>query len=98
MRTRRIDEDIILGVYDSIIIATKKDITIRLGTQGYEDGQIYYIRNHTDGYVNLYGRISDKGYSNFDYKTVKLNSGDMAMVIYDIVNNVWTYNYMVRNE
>ena len=98
LRTRRIDEDIILGVYDSIIIATKKDITIRLGTQGYEDGQIYYIRNHTDGYVNLYGRISDKGYSNFDYKTVKLNSGDMAMVIYDIVNNVWTYNYMVRNE
>lgn len=98
LRTRRIEEDIILGVYDSIIIAVKKDITIRLGTQGYEDGQIYYIRNHTDGYVNLYGRISDKGYSNFDYKTVKLNSGDMAMVIYDIVNNVWTYNYMVRNE
>lgn len=98
LRTRRIEEDIILGVYDSIIIAVKKDITIRLGIQGYEDGQIYYIRNHTDGYVNLYGRISDKGYYNFDYKTVKLNSGDMAMVIYDIINNVWTYNYMVRNE
>lgn len=98
LRTRRISEDIILGVYDSIIIAVKKDITIKLGTQGYEDGQIYYIRNHTDGYVNLYGRISNKGYPNSDYKTVKLNPGDMAIVIYDIVNNVWTYNYVVRSE
>lgn len=98
LKARRIGQNTTLSTMDSVIFVITKDITITLPTSGVEDGQIYYIRNHTDGRVYVKGRISNKGYPNSDYKTVWIANGDMNIYIYDAVNNVWIYNYVIRDK
>lgn len=98
MQTRRISSSTTLSVLDSVILATRADINLTLPTSDVEDGQIYFIRNHTNGKVYVKGRISNKGYPNSDYKTVGIAAGDLNVYIYDAVNNVWTYNYAIRDK
>lgn len=95
LKTRRAFTSQTLSLMDSIIIAMNKDIKLTLPT-GAEDGQIYFIRNHTTGNVKIEGRISPLGYPTSAYTTVNLNAGDLAVLIYDIDYNIWTANYCVR--
>ena len=95
LRTRRIGSSKTLSLMDSIIMAISKGITLTLPT-GAEDGQIYFIRNHSDGDVYVYGRISPLGYPTSGTRQIHIPSGKMGILIYDKVNNIWTANHLDR--
>lgn len=91
LRTRRIDSSQTLSLMDSIIIAISQGVTLTLPTNA-EDGQIYFIRNHSNGDVHVYGRISPLGYPTSETRSVHITAGWLAIFIYDKVNNIWTGN------
>jgi hypothetical protein len=91
LRTRRISSGETLSLMDSIVIAISKGITMNLPS-GAEDGQIYFIRNHSNGDVYVYGRISPLGYPTSETRKVHVTGGWLAIFIYDKVNNIWTGN------
>lgn len=91
LRTRRIDSSQTLSLMDSIIIAISQGVTLTLPTNA-EDGQIYFIRNHSNGDVHVYGRISPLGYPTSGTRSVHITAGWLAIFIYDKVNNIWTGN------
>lgn len=95
LKTRRVSQSEYLSSMDSIVIAVSKDITLSL-PYAQEDGQIYFIRNHTEGNVYIAGSISSLSYPTSGYASIKLNKGDLAILIFDKVNNVWTANYAGR--
>ena len=80
---------------DSIIMAISQGITLTLPTDA-EDGQIYFIRNHSNGDVYVYGRISPLGYPTSETRQIHIPSGKMGILIYDRVNNIWTANHLDR--
>lgn len=91
LRTRRIGSSETLSLMDSIVIAISKGITMNLPSDA-EDGQIYFIRNHSNGDVYVYGRISPLGYPTSGTTKVHITGGWLAIFIYDKVNNIWTGN------
>lgn len=91
LRTRRIGSSETLSLMDSIIMAISQGITLTLPTNA-EDGQIYFIRNHSNGDVHVYGRISPLGYPTSETRSVHITAGWLAIFIYDKVNNIWTGN------
>lgn len=91
LRTRRISSSETLSLMDSIVIAISKGITMNLPSDA-EDGQIYFIRNHSNGDVYVYGRISPLGYPTSGTTKVHITGGWLAIFIYDKVNNIWTGN------
>ena len=91
LRTRRVDSNITLSLMDSIIMAVSKGITMNLPSNA-EDGQIYFIRNHSNGDVYVYGRISPLGYPTSGTTKVHITGGWLAIFIYDKFNNIWTGN------
>ena len=91
LRTRRIGSSETLSLMDSIVIAISKGITMNLPSDA-EDGQIYFIRNHSNGDVYVYGRISPLGYPTSETTKVHITGGWLAIFIYDKVNNIWTGN------
>jgi hypothetical protein len=91
LRTRRINSSQTLSLMDSIIIAISQGVTLTLPTNA-EDGQIYFIRNHSNGDVHVYGRISPLGYPTSGTRSVHITAGWLAIFIYDKVNNIWTGN------
>mgnify|MGYP000014813043 FL=1 len=91
LRTRRIDSSQTLSLMDSIIIAISQGVTLTLPINA-EDGQIYFIRNHSNGDVHVYGRISPLGYPTSETRSVHITAGWLAIFIYDKVNNIWTGN------
>lgn len=91
LRTRRIGSNETLSLMDSIVIAISKGITMNLPSYA-EDGQIYFIRNHSNGDVYVYGRISPLGYPTSGTTKVHIAGGWLAIFIYDKVNNIWTGN------
>lgn len=91
LRTRRIGSSETLSLMDSIVIAISKGITMNLPSNA-EDGQIYFIRNHSNGDVYVYGRISPLGYPTSGTTKVHITGGWLAIFIYDKVNNIWTGN------
>lgn len=91
LRTRRIGSSKTLSLMDSIVIATSKGITMNLPSDA-EDGQIYFIRNHSNGDVYVYGRISSLGYPTSGTTKVHITGGWLAVFIYDRVSNIWTGN------
>lgn len=95
LRTRRIGSSETLSLMDSIIMAISQGITLTLPTDA-EDGQIYFIRNHSNGDVYVYGRISPLGYPTSEYRQIHIPSGKMGILIYDMVNSIWTANHLDR--
>ncbi|WP_241148718.1 hypothetical protein [Bacteroides clarus] len=95
LRTRRIGSSETLSLMDSIIMAISQGITLTLPTDA-EDGQIYFIRNHSNGDVYVYGRISPLGYPTSETRQIHIPSGKMGILIYDRVNNIWTANHLDR--
>lgn len=95
LRTRRIGSSETLSLMDSIIMAISQGITLTLPTDA-EDGQIYFIRNHSNGDVYVYGRISPLGYPTSGTRQIHIPSGKMGILIYDRVNNIWTANHLDR--
>lgn len=91
LRTRRIGSSETLSLMDSIVIAISKGITMNLPSDA-EDGQIYFIRNHSNGDVYVYGRISPLGYPTSGTTKVHITGGWLAIFIYDKVKNIWTGN------
>lgn len=93
LRTRRITTSQTLSLMDSIIIAIAKDITISLPyDSSVEDGQMYFIRNHTNGVIYIKSKISSLNYPTNAVTTVSLYNGDLATMIFDKVNNIWVAN------
>lgn len=66
---------------DSIIIAISQGVTLTLPTNA-EDGQIYFIRNHSNGDVHVYGRISPLGYPTSETKKCTYNSRLVGYFLY----------------
>lgn len=97
LKTRRVTASCTLSLMDSVIMAVTKDITIRIPyNSDVEDGQMFFIRNHSNGNVNIYGVISALGYPTSSNATIRLNAGDLAILIFDKYNSIWTANYAVR--
>ncbi|WP_300877968.1 phage tail protein [uncultured Bacteroides sp.] len=96
LRTRRITTSTTLGLMDSIILTIRKGITLTLPTGAVEDGQMYFIRNHSDGDVFVHGKISPLGYPTSGNTNVHIPGGYMGTFIYDVVNNVWLANHFGR--
>ena len=90
-RLRRIKEATTLSYMDTTIILTAR-CTVNLPTSNLQDGQMLFIRCHYDGQAFVYGRMSILGYPTSSYTTLTLNGGDMALLIYDQVNNIWIAN------
>ena len=97
-RTRRIDSkayptgNVDLSHLDTNIIVLERR-TLNLPKTNLQNGQMLFVRNHTNNdQCFIYGRIS-LGSSQADkYTTITLNGGEMAVLIYDEVNNIWTAN------
>ena len=97
-RTRRIDSktyptgNVDLSHLDTNIIVLERR-TLNLPKTNLQNGQMLFVRNHTNNDQSfIYGRIS-LGSSQADkYTTITLNGGEMAVLIYDEVNNIWTAN------
>lgn len=95
LRTRRLYSSATLSVMDSIIIAMNKDITFTLlYNSDVEDGQIYFIRNHTGGTIYVKSKISPLGYPTYAVTTVHVPAGKMGIFMYDKANNIWTANHV----
>lgn len=97
-RTRRIDASTFpsgnatLSHLDTNVIVLDRR-TINLPQANLQDGQMLFIRNHTNNnQCFIYGRISGGGSQTASYTTITLNGGEMAVLIYDGVNNIWTAN------
>lgn len=90
-RLRRIKGATTLSHMDTTIILTAR-CTVNLPTSNLQDGQMLFIRCHYDGQAFVYGRMSILGYPTSSYTTLTLNGGDMALLIYDQVNNIWIAN------
>lgn len=98
LRTRRIDAgafpsgNVTLSHLDTNIIVLDRR-TINLPQANLQDGQMLFIRNHTNNnQCFIYGRISGGASQTASYTTITLNGGEMAVLIYDGVNNIWTAN------
>lgn len=88
---RRIKGATTLSYMDTTIILTER-CTVNLPTSNLQDGQMLFIRCHYDGQAFVYGRMSILGYPTSSYTTLTLNGGDMALLIYDQLNNIWIAN------
>lgn len=97
LKTRRVSTSQTLSLMDSIVVAVTKDITLSLlYNSDVEDGQMYFIRNHTNGNIKVRSKISSLGYPTSTVTDVNINAGDMGLFIYDDVNNIWTANSLYR--
>ena len=92
LRTRRVNASMTLDKMDSNIIAVTKDITLTLPTSDVEDGQMYFIRNLTDGNVRINGRVSVLDDPSITGSYADLGAGYLAILMYDKVNNKWLAN------
>lgn len=92
LRTRRVNASMTLDKMDSNIVVVKKDITLTLPTSDVEDGQMYFIRNHSDGNVRINGRVSALDDPSITGSYVDLGAGYLAILMYDKVNNKWLAN------
>ena len=90
-RLRRIAGTMTLSHMDTTIILTER-CTVNLPTSNLQDGQMLFIRCHYDGQAFVYGRMSILGYPTSTYTTLTLNGGDMALLVYDQLNNIWIAN------
>lgn len=95
LRTRRLKTSQTLSPMDSIILAIRKDITFTLPpSREVEDGQMYFVRNHTDGNIYVAGKLSPLGYPTSSVTTVHLPGGKMGIFIYDKINDIWLPNHL----
>lgn len=90
-KLRRIKAAETLSYMDTTIILIAR-CTVNLPTSNLQNGQMLFIRNHSTEQAFVYGRMSILGYPTSSYTTLTLNGGDMALLVYDLVNNIWIAN------
>ena len=93
LRLRRINANATLTEMDSVVLAIKAGITLRLPTTA-EDGQFYWIRNTSNGNVYVVG-TNLVGWESGELSTsMYLMPSSATAIYYDKYNNRWFMNWI----